>query len=202
MKNYLTILLLFFIGLINCVKAQEAVRLIQAGNDFYKKQRYEEANEKYNKAIEKDSANAIAKFNLGNTLYRLNKKNEAIQTFQNLTINEKQGESLSKFYYNQGVILTSQQKLEESIEAYKNALRENPDDKDARENLQKALLELKKQNDNNKKKQDQQKQTSAPKINQKQTQQKLSQLEQKEKDLQQRMQNEKSNSGNSQQKDW
>ena len=34
--------------------------------------------------------------------------------------------------------------MEESIEAYKNALRNNPADKEARENLQKALLELKK----------------------------------------------------------
>ena len=50
----------------------------------------------------------------------------------------------AKSYYNKGAILSSQKKLEESIEAYKNAFRQNPDDKEARENLQKALLELKK----------------------------------------------------------
>ena len=42
------------------------------------------------------------------------------------------------------MILSQQKNLEESIEAYKNALRNNPDDKEARENLQKALLELRK----------------------------------------------------------
>ena len=40
--------------------------------------------------------------------------------------------------------MSQQKKLEESIDAYKNALRQNPNDKEARENLQKALLELKK----------------------------------------------------------
>ena len=43
----------------------------------------------------------------------------------------------SNSYYNKGVVLTKQQKLEESIEAYKNALRQNPDNTEARENLQK-----------------------------------------------------------------
>ena len=63
--------------------------------------------------------------------------------------------------------LTSQKKLEESIEAYKNALRYNPDDKEARENLQKALLELKKKNrlKKKKKKQHSKNNHNQPKIN-------------------------------------
>lgn len=50
----------------------------------------------------------------------------------------------AKSFYNKGVILSQQKNLKESIEAYKNALRINPADKEARENLQKDLLELKK----------------------------------------------------------
>lgn len=202
MRNYFTILLICFVGFIAQVNAQEELRLIQSGNDLYKKQQYEKADEKYIKAIDKDLSDTIAKFNHGNALYRLGKKNDAFQTFQNLAVNEKKGGPLSKLYYNEGVILTSQQKLEESIEAYKNSLRQNPEDNDARENLQKALLELKKQNADNKKKQDQQKPSSTPQMNQKQTEQKLNQLEQKEKDVQLRLQKEKSNAGTSQQKDW
>jgi tetratricopeptide (TPR) repeat protein len=49
----------------------------------------------------------------------------------------------SAAHYNNGVIKTKQKDLEGSIEDYKNALRLNPDDLQARENLQKALLELK-----------------------------------------------------------
>ena len=61
-----------------------------------------------------------------------------------LLMNCKRAELKGKAYYNKGVVLSRSKKLEESIEAYKNALRQNPDDKEARENLQKALLELKK----------------------------------------------------------
>ena len=113
----------------------------------------------------------------------------------------------SKTYYNKGAILSRQKKLEESIEAYKDALRLNPDDKEARENLQKALLELKKKeppkqkNDDQKKKQDQQKQPQ-PKMSRKEAEQRLKLLEQKEKEVQQRLQKEKSKSGGSQAKDW
>jgi len=197
-----TMILIFLAGIISSSHAQEVERLIQSGNDFYKSQQYDEAEKKFNRAIEKDSLNTIAKFNLGNTLYRLNKKDEAIQTFERLITNEKQVLFLSKLFYNRGVILSNQQKLEESIDAYKNALRRNPDDQDARENLQKAILELKKQNDDNKKKQSRQKQSPSPKINQKEEEQKLRQLEQKEKEVQQRMQKDKSSTGNSGQKDW
>ncbi len=202
MKCSLIISSIFLINLINPARAQEVERIIQSGNDFYKNKEFDKAEEKYNKAIEKDSLNTIAKFNLGNALYRLNKKDEAIQTFEELIAKEKQAQSLSRLFYNKAVVLTSQQKLEESIEAYKNALRYNSDDQDARENLQKAILELKKQNADNKKKQSQQKQSPSPKINKKEEEQKLSQLEQKEKEVQQRMQKDKSNSGGSQQKDW
>ena len=46
-------------------------------------------------------------------------------------------------YYNKGVAMIRQKKIEESIDAWKNALRLNPADSDARENLVKALLEKK-----------------------------------------------------------
>ena len=100
-----------------------------------------------------------------------------------------------------------QKKLEESIEAYKNALRLNPDDKEARENLQKALLELKKKNPPKKEekkdpKKQQQKKQQQPKMSPKEAEQRLKLLEQKEKELNQRMQKEKSKSGGNQAKDW
>ncbi len=46
--------------------------------------------------------------------------------------------------YNKGVSLSKQNKLEESIATYKQAVILNPGDEDAQVNLQKALLELKK----------------------------------------------------------
>jgi Ca-activated chloride channel family protein len=111
----------------------------------------------------------------------------------------------AKAYYNKGTILSGQKKLEESIEEYKNALRHDPNDKNARENLQKALLELRKKNPpkkDDKKKQQKQQQKPQPKMNQKEAEQRLKLLEQKEKEVQQRLQKEKSKTGGGQPKDW
>ena len=96
--------------------------------------------------------------------------------------------------------------LEKSIDFYKKALRINPDDSQARENLQKALLELKKKEppkkkDDKKKNQDQQQQKQPQsKLSRKEAEQRLKLLEQKEKEVQQRLQ--KAQSGGGQKKDW
>ena len=145
-------------------------------------------------------------------LYTSRKKRmKQLKHLHDLADKTKETELRSKAYYNKGVVLSKQKKLEESIEAYKNALRQNPDDKEARENLQKALLELKKKNPpkkkeekENKKKQEQQQQQKQQqsKMSQKEAEQRLKLLEQKEKEVQQRLQKEKSKTGGGQAKDW
>ena len=82
---------------------------------------------------------------------------------------------------------TKSKDLEKSIEYYKKALIYNQADKEARENLQKAILELKQQQQQKKNQQNQNKKQQ--KMNDKDAEQKLKMLEQKEKDLQQRLQN-------------
>jgi tetratricopeptide (TPR) repeat protein len=191
------------------LQAQTVNQDIQKGNDLYRQKQYEPAASVYDEALAKDPANATAKFNRANTAYRLSKQTEAIKAYDELSESEKEADKKSKAYYNKGVILSSQKRLEESIEAYKNALRQNPDDTEARENLQKALLELKKktpppkkEDDKKKKQQQNKKQQEQPKMNQKDAEQKLKLLQQKEKELQQRLQKEKSKTGGGGKKDW
>jgi Ca-activated chloride channel family protein len=186
---------------------QPVEKIIQTGNDFYKKQQYEEAASQYSKAIKTDSNNTTALFNLGNSQYKKNSRNEAIKTYTDITAKTKEPGLRSDSYYNTGVVLGKQQKLEESIEAYKNALRQNPENTEARENLQKALQELKKntppKKEPEKKKQNQQqKQQQQSKMTPKEAEQRLKLMEQKEKEVQQRLQKEKSKAGGGQTKDW
>ena len=187
--------------------AQKSNESIQAGNNLYRQQKYEEAQKEYDRSLKTDPSNTTAKFNRANTTYRLGKQDEAIKSYDEINKTEQGAMLRSKTFYNKGAILSRQKKLEESIEAYKDPLRLNPDDKEARENLQKALLELKKKEppkqkkDDQKKKQDQQKQPQ-PKMSRKEAEQRLKLLEQKEKEVQQRLQKEKSKSGGSQAKDW
>lgn len=203
------ILISFFVLCAGTIKlfAQDAERLIQKGNELYKQQKYREAELVYNEVLEKESSNNTAKYNKAVTIHKQAKPDESIKAFDDLAFKTEDREIKEKSYYNKGAILSGQKKLEESIEAYKSALRQDPNDKEARENLQKALLELKKKTPpkkDDKKKQQQQKQQQKPqpKMNQKEAEQRLKLLEQKEKEVQQRLQKEKSKTGGGQPKDW
>jgi Ca-activated chloride channel homolog len=190
--------------------AQPANELIQAGNQLYRQKEYEKAEKEYTTAVKAEPSNTTAQFNLANTIYRRGREDEAIKSYDQLATKEREATFRAQSYYNKGAILSKQKKLEESIEAYKNALRQNPGDTQARENLQKALIELKKKQpppekkeDQKKKKQEQkQKEQQRPRMNPKEAEQRLKLLEQKEKEVQQRLQKEKSKTGGSQVKDW
>jgi len=180
---------------------------IQKGNNYYRQQQYNKAEDEYQKVLQNSPANKIAKFNLANSLIRQNKTEDAGKLLAELNIQENNADLRSKATYNEGVLLSQQKKLEESIELYKETLRLNPGDQEARENLQKALLELKKKNppkkqDEKKKKEQQQKQQPKPKISPREAQQQLKLLEQKEKEVQERLQKNNSKTGSSQPKDW
>jgi Ca-activated chloride channel family protein len=145
------------------------------------------------KPVRNDTA---AQFNLANALYKQDKHEEAIRINGNLAKTAKSNVTRSAAYYNQGVSQTKLNNLEGSIESYKNALRHNPNDKDARENLEKALLQLKKKQQQ----QQQKKQSKSSDMDQKEADQKLKQLQQREKELQQRMN--KKSQGGGQAQDW
>jgi len=208
MSSRLFIILFSFISIYSYAQEQETEKLIQSGNELYKQKQYEQAIVKYNEALKRDPSNTTVKYNRAIAQYRIEKEQESIKAFNELaTDNKKNNEIRSKAYYNEGAILSNQQKLEQSIEAYKNALRLNPGDTEARENLQKALIELKKKNEEKpppQPKKEKQKQQQQPRSNlsSKEAEQKLNQLEQKEKQVQQRVQQQKSRSGASKPKDW
>jgi tetratricopeptide (TPR) repeat protein len=200
MRHLLAILILLTPALL---KAQQENNIIQTGNNFYRQQQYDKAESEYQKALQNSPKNKIAKFNLANALIKEDKKVDADKLLAELNVNENKTEIRPKATYNQGVLLTQQKKLEESIEAYKQTLRLDPNDKEARENLQKALLELKKKNPPQKqeKKKEEQKQQPRPKISPREAEQQLKLLEQKEKQVQERIQK-NSRTGNSLPKDW
>ncbi len=209
MRVKLIILILLIPG---CSLAQslQAEKNIRAGNELYKQQLFDNAALQYSKAIETEPNNDKAKFNLANTLYKQNKQDEAVRMFTDVAVNTGESNLKAKAYYNKGAVLSQQKKLEESIEAYKAALRLNCDDKEARENLQKALLELKnkkqppqkEEKDKKKKQQEQQQKQPQSSLSQKEAEQRLKLLAQKEKEVQQRVQKDKVKSGSSQAKDW
>lgn len=198
------------------MSAQKNDAAIRRGNELYKQKNYEGSQQEYNKALATDPKNATANYNNGNAQFRANKQDESIQSYDNTIDNSTDKTVREKAFYNKGVALSKQQKLQESINAWKESLKLDANDNDARENLQKALQELKKQQeqknnedkDKKDKKQDQKQkqpeqkpQQQQSKLNKQQVEQLLKAMEQKEKEIQQKMQ--KGNpQPNKPEKDW
>ena len=179
-------------------QAQNAEAHISKGNQYYQQTQFDLAESEYRKALEVRPENAIAQYNLANALQKQKKYDEAVQVLERLYGTAADPKLKSAAAYNQGVAHTKQKALEASIESYKKALRLRPDDQEARENLQKALRELKKQQEEQQKQQ----QKSQSSMSQKEAEQKLKLLQEKEKELQQRLQNQNKQKGGGQSKDW
>jgi Ca-activated chloride channel homolog len=132
----------------------------RSGNAAYSNGRFKEAETSYRDALKQDNTLREGTFNLGDALYKQKKYDEAADQFRLLADNSKAARSLrSQSYHNLGNTFLQGKKLQESVEAYKNALRFNPTDEDARHNLayaQKFLLQQ--QQEQQKKNQDKQKQ--------------------------------------------
>ena len=88
-------------------------------------------------------------YNLGNSLLMQQKAKEAMEQYEAASRIEKDKNKLAQIYHNMGVILQSSKQLPQCIEAYKQALRNNPKDDETRYNLALAQKQLKDQQQQN-----------------------------------------------------
>ncbi len=190
------------------VKAQKAVQLIEKGNENYKKKEFLKASEEYNKAIQKDNTNAVAQFNSGNAKQQLKKYEEAGKDYKAAASGTNDPLLKSQAFYNLGLSFIKQKKLNEAIDAFKKSLRLNPEDNEARQNLQKALKEQKQQQQQNQqdknqqksKEKDQKKEPQKSNLKKEEAEKMLNNLSKDEKNLQKDIQ--KKNQSGRQLKDW
>ena len=164
---------------------------------MYKAGDYSLALTTYQKALETDQKNAPALFNAGNASQKQQHYEDAAKYFQSVLKDASNPALQSKAGYNKGVAEIKQKQLQDAIQSFKQSLKLDPNDQDTRENLQKAINELKKQNEKNKdkkddkqdkkdqqKKDEQQKQQPKNDMTKQQAENLLSQLRQEEKHLQ------------------
>jgi tetratricopeptide (TPR) repeat protein len=137
--------------------AQQERKFIRKGNKLFEKENYQESEIQYRKAIDKDKNSYSALFNIGDALYKQQKYEDATKQFNDLSGKQLNKEDKAKLYHNIGNSMLQHQKLKESIEAYKEALRNNPSDMDTKYNLayaQKMMQQQQQQQDQNKDQQD------------------------------------------------
>lgn len=122
------------------------------GVEQFNQKKYGDSEINFRKGIEKDSAAVVPYFNLGDAYYKQKKYDEAMKAYQTVLSKTKDKELKGKAFYNIGNSLLDDNKLKESIEAYKNSLKMNPKDDEAKYNLSYALKKLREEE--NQKKQD------------------------------------------------
>lgn len=119
------------------IMAQSPHQLLREGDKAYGKKSYEEALKKYESASTNADPNQAdkAKYNQGNAQYQLQKYDEALKLWEGLNPNNLTQKQQSQWWYNKGNAHYQKQAYPQAADAYKQALKINPKDFDAKLNL-------------------------------------------------------------------
>ena len=153
--------------------ARSAHEALRAGDDAFRKKDFAAAELHYRRAEELEPSFQSA-YNLGVTLGYLARADEAAAAFEDSRERAKAARDRGDASFNAGTARLDEQEFEASVEAYAQALRANPRDEEARQNLAHALRQLRRQQQQ----QQQQRQSEQPPQDQQEQQQQQQQQEQ------------------------
>lgn len=127
-------------------QASKAAPLIRNGNKLYQEKKYNEAEVAYRKSLSLDKANKAGGYNLGNSLYKQGNYEGASRQYNELLQRKDlTKEQKARSFHNLGNSLLQEKKFNESIDAFKQALKISPQDNDTRYNLAYAQSMLRQQ---------------------------------------------------------
>ncbi len=133
----------FFLLIIGLLFIAASMNDARKANEAFKNGDFELAAQLYRQAIDQNPDDARLYFNLGNALAEAGYPDDAMEVFEqfrNLT-DENTQQSLAD--YNKGKLLSDQENYEAALSHFRDALRKNPNDEDARFNYE--LAQRKKQ---------------------------------------------------------
>lgn len=124
---------------------REARSFLREGNKLYNQQKFTDASVAYKKALGKNGNYGKANYNLGNALYQEKNYKEAVPEFELTAKTAKDKITKAEAYHNIGNAMMEQKQYQQAVDAYKNSLRNNPNDDETRYNLAVAQKMLKKE---------------------------------------------------------
>ena len=136
MHRILSITLLFLFAAAG-VQAQRLPErsLVRKGNRQYNKGEYEASIGRYEEALKAAPGQFEATYNLGNALYKAERFDRAEQTMVQAAADSLRSDTeRAEAFYNLGNAQFKQQKYKEALESYKQSLRFNPADMEAKYN--------------------------------------------------------------------
>ena len=142
MKNVRITAIIIFCFFVVAAHAQK--KQVRTGNKLYQEKKFKEAAAAYQQALTKNPDYLPGMFNLGNALYQQKNFDASRQVLTATAKHAKDKNINANANYNIGNTYMSEQKWEEAVNAYKQALRLNPQDEAAKYNLSYALEMMKK----------------------------------------------------------
>lgn len=140
MRN-LIIYIIFFFSLV--VFAQEKDLSMAQANKEYAEKKFVEAEANYRISQSKYDKRTVSPYNLGNSIYKQNQIEETKYAYLKAIEKAKTKPQKHKVFHNLGNVFMREKKYTEAVEAYKNALRNNPSDEETRYNYALAKKMLK-----------------------------------------------------------
>lgn len=124
-------------------KKGEKDRNLPKGNAAFEEKKYAEAEADYRISQSKFAKTAKPSYNLGNAIYRQKQSAEAKYQFAKALRYAKTKPEKHQAFHNLGNCLMQEKEYQGAVDAYKNALRNNPNDEETRYNYALAKLYLK-----------------------------------------------------------
>lgn len=126
------------------LRAESLASKVREGNRLFTKGKYAEAETAYMDAQVKNPGKPEVLYNLGNSLIKQKKYSQGVQSLRQPA---NKGDKLIRenSWYNTGNALFEAGRFKNSAEAFVQSLKLDPSDKDAKHNLELALLKLKEQ---------------------------------------------------------
>ncbi|MCB4798149.1 tetratricopeptide repeat protein [Neotamlana laminarinivorans] len=145
--KHLLIILSIFISLVSfsqeeddAMKAQllamkKANNYVYEGNALLNDDDFVSAEMEYRKALSEQASTKAGVYNLGTSYIKNGNFDEALYRLQQAASSSTSKEEKHRAFHNIGNLLMKNKKCKEAVEAYKNALRNNPTDDETRYNL-------------------------------------------------------------------
>ena len=121
---------------------------LRKGNRQFKKKDYAAADISYRKALMLDTASVAAHYNLANNLYRQENLDEAAKQLDAVQLTAGEEKFVADYYFNRGDVAVAQQDWQTAVNMFKESLRRNPADLEAKENYIYARNKLMEQQQN------------------------------------------------------
>lgn len=142
-NKYLMLIFLFLCSFLVKAQEKEKDKNLPKGNVSFEEKKYNDAEAEYRISESKNPKKSIASYNLGNAIYRQNQTSEAKYHYAKAVKTAKKREEKHNAFHNIGNTFMKDKDYSNAVEAYKNALRNNPEDEQTRYNYALAKKMLK-----------------------------------------------------------